>query len=334
MNKWKIFVAYIKDQLKLILLNVSFLISACIIFMLYNLHFEAIFYVMFLWLFVAFIYSLFDFSNYYQKHQQLQVIKKEIEVHLATLPISNRLIEQDYQQALCLLQEERLKIKLQFDNKQTEMMDYYTMWAHQVKTPIATMKLLVQTEPSSVNKELLEQIFKMEQYVDMVLGYLRIDEMSADLMLQKYRLSDLVKQVIRKYASQFIRKNIKLEFQEMETIVITDEKWLVFVLEQLLSNALKYTNRGTISIYMDFINPKMLVIEDTGIGIAEEDLPRIFEKGYTGYNGRMDKKATGIGLYLCHKILNKLGHNVEVTSEIGVGTKVMIDLSRKESRYE
>lgn len=334
MSRGHVFLNYLKDYRNLILLNGSFIVIGLMIFSLYDIHVEIVFYVLFLCLFITFIYVIFDFLSYYKKHQQLEIVKKQLEIHLAELPLSTHLIEQDYQQALLLLQQERLKIKTQFDNKQTEMMDYYTMWVHQIKTPIAAMKLLIQTEPSSVSKELLEQLFKTEQYVEMVLGYLKIESLSSDLMLQHVQLSHVVKQVIRKYASQFIRKNIKLEFLEMDAIVITDEKWLMFVLEQLLSNALKYTNSGTISIYMAPTNQKMLVIEDTGIGIAEEDLPRIFERGYTGYNGRMDKKATGIGLYLCHKILNKLGHSIQVSSEVGVGTKVFIDLERRETMYE
>lgn len=334
MSKRSIFIKYIKDHIQIILLNTSFLVIAFAIFALYSIHIEIIFYIFVIWLFGPLIYVVVDFSNYYRKYQQLEVVKKEIEIHLATLPMSEHLIEQTYQQALFLLQEERLKIKAQFDNKQTEMLDYYTMWAHQIKTPIAAMKLLVQAEPSSVNKELLEQLFKTEQYVEMVLGYLRVEGPSSDFVLQKHQLSDLIKQVIRKYASQFIRKNIKLDFKEMDTFVITDEKWLVFVIEQILSNAIKYTNVGTISIYMDSTNPKILVIEDTGMGIASEDLPRIFENGYTGYNGRMDKMATGIGLYLCQKVLMKLGHGIQITSRVNVGTKVMIDLKRRESMYE
>ena len=159
----------------------------------------------------------------------------------------------------------------------------------------------------------------------MVLGYLRIESISSDLVLSQYYLSDVVKQAIRKYATIFIGQKITLDFKEMDCMVLTDEKWLVFVIEQILSNALKYTKSGTISIYMEA--EKTLVIKDSGIGIASEDLPRVFEKGFTGFNGRMDKKSTGIGLYLCKKILNKLSHKITITSQIDLGTMVRIDLS-------
>ena len=120
-------------------------------------------------------------------------------------------------------------------------------------------------------------------------------------------------------------KKISLDFQPTNYKVLTDEKWLVFVIEQLLSNAIKYTNKGKISIYP--LEDKKLVIEDTGIGISKEDIPRIFDKGFTGYNGRTDKKATGLGLYLCKNILDKLSHKISIESEVGVKTKVILDLA-------
>ena len=145
-------------------------------------------------------------------------------------------------------------------------------------------------------------------------------------MIKRYPLDDIVKQAIRKYAKSFIRKKIRLNYKDLNFNVLTDEKWLVFVVEQLLSNALKYTNEGHISIYLDDHLPNTLVIADTGIGIEQEDLPRVFEKGFTGYIGRTDKKSTGIGLYLCKQILNKLSHTITIESQVGKGTKVKIGL--------
>lgn len=325
---------YLKGNLKNILLNLIFLLILMGVFVLYGITLEPFWYAVLICLWIGTIFFLYDFMKYYKKHHTLMVLRKQIDVNLIQLPVPHDLIEKDYQDNLKDLHTHRLELISTLDSKQTEMIDYYTLWAHQIKTPISAMRLLLQTESHELNKELLAELFKIEQYVEMVLGYLRIESTSSDLVFQKYELAPIIKQSIRKYASQFIRKNIKLEFNEMETIVLTDEKWLVFVLDQLLSNALKYTNRGTISIYMDSINPTVLVIEDTGIGIAEEDLPRIFEKGFTGYNGRMDKKATGLGLYLCQRILSKLSHQINIKSSPKVGTKVMIDLSFSETTYE
>ena len=206
------------------------------------------------------------------------------------------------------------------------MINFYTIWAHQIKTPIAAMRLLLQSENDGQSTELLEQLFKIEQYVEMVLQYLRIEGKSSDLVLKRSPLNRMIKKAIRKYSSFFIRKKIKLNYEEFEMDVLTDEKWLVFVIEQILSNALKYTSSGEISIYRDEQYPQVLIIEDTGIGIAQEDLPRIFEKGYTGFNGRYDIKSTGIGLYLCKRILKNLSHTIAIESVIGKGTKVKIGL--------
>ena len=207
------------------------------------------------------------------------------------------------------------------------MMDYDTMWVHQIKTPIAAMHLLLQSEEIPDKGELEEQLFKTEEYVGMVLQYLRVGGMAADLKFRQYSLDGIVRQAVRKYSKSFIRKHLRLNYQELDCIVVTDEKWLLFVIEQILSNAVKYTaSKGRVSVYMDRSRPKTLVIEDTGIGISQEDLPRIFEKGFTGYNGRRDKKSTGLGLYLCKTITDKLNHKITITSVEGEGTRVALGL--------
>ena len=162
--------------------------------------------------------------------------------------------------------------------------------------------------------------------------FLRLDSASTDYVIQEYDLDRIVKQAVKKYASQFINKKIQLRYHPLNTTVLTDEKWLLFVLEQVLSNALKYTPSGSVAI--DLESPKTLCIRDTGIGIAPEDLPRVFEKGYTGYNGRSDKKASGIGLYLCRRICRNLGHTITANSSLESGTVIRIQLERKKVEFE
>ena len=176
-----------------------------------------------------------------------------------------------------------------------------------------------------------KELFRTEQYVEMVMTYLRIGDISRDMVLSWYPLDDMIRQAVRKYSRLFIIQKLKLDFRETDSMVLTDEKWLVFVIEQILSNALKYTKKGTVSIYAQKEGPSQiaLVIEDTGIGIAGEDLPRVFERGFTGYNGREYKKSTGIGLYLCKKVMDRLGHGMRIQSVPGEGTKVFLDLGRK-----
>lgn len=230
------------------------------------------------------------------------------------------------QHGLCALDADRRAQLTRSQQGYQELVEYYTVWAHQIKTPIAAMRLLLQDADTDEQRALLEQLQSVEQYVEMVLGYLRLESPSSDYVIRNYLLDDIVRQAVRKYASQFIRRKLRLEYTPLNVSVITDEKWLLFVIEQVLSNALKYTRSGSVSITLEA--PKTLCIRDTGIGIAPEDLPRVFEKGFTGCNGRTDKRATGIGLYLCRRILEKLGHTIAITSTVGEGTTVRIGLQQ------
>lgn len=330
MNKtgfFKLFVSYLRRNLKFILLSFCFALIFWIVFALYNFPTEAVGYAVLLCFCVGIIFLAFDFSQYYRRHQWLEHLKNVINVSISDLPAPIDMIEQDYHEIITIIHRDKIKIATHGDISRREIMDYYTLWAHQIKTPIAAMHLLLQSDEHHQNSELSLELFKIEQYVELVLQYLRLETMSSDLVLKRYSLDHIIKQAIRKYAKMFIQKKISLNYTSLNCDVLTDEKWLVFVIEQILSNALKYTHTGSISIYMDQSAEKTLVIEDTGIGIAEEDLPRIFEKGFTGYNGRSDKKSTGIGLYLCAQILTKLSHTIVIESEVDKGSKVMIDLA-------
>lgn len=215
------------------------------------------------------------------------------------------------------------------------MADYYTMWIHQIKTPIAAMRLLLEDRADGTGllagQQAAEELFKIEQYAEMALCYARLDSLSSDLLFKKYNVYGILKQAVKKYAVLFIGSGLSFSMEEFAVQAVTDEKWLAFVLEQILSNAIKYTKKGGISIYgADCAGDRLegevsyLVIEDSGIGIRKEDLPRIFERGFTGCNGRLEKRSTGIGLYLSRQILDRLSHTIRVESEVGKGTKVIL----------
>ena len=174
------------------------------------------------------------------------------------------------------------------------------------------------------------KLSRAEQYVGMVMVYLRLTDGGSDFVLRTCDLDAIVRQAVRRFAGEFITRKLKLCYEPLNAACVTDEKWLLFVVEQVLSNALKYTREGSITITME--HPKTLVIRDTGIGIASEDLPRIFEKGYTGYNGRGDQKASGLGLYLCRTICRKLGHSITAESAPDEGTAIRIGLSQRQVR--
>ena len=213
------------------------------------------------------------------------------------------------------------------------------MWTHQIKTPISAIRLLLDKSKLQDRDAFLlkEELFRIEQYAEMVLTFQRLESISSDLVLESHDLYALVKQAVRKYALSFINKSLSLELPSSESVdfipwqILTDEKWFVFCLEQLLSNSIKYTNRGGISVNAWAEGERvMLSIEDTGIGIRAEDLPRIFEKGFTGYNGRLDKKSTGIGLYLCRQVFTHLNVTIRAESQEGQGTRIILGIPNAE----
>ena len=211
------------------------------------------------------------------------------------------------------------------ENRYNDLVDYYTLWVHQIKTPIAASKLLVSEVTDRQLKQQLEQeIFKIDSYTNLVLQYLRLESFHDDLVLKKENIEDLVKEVIRKYAIFFIQKSLSINMHDLDRSIVTDKKWLLVVIEQILSNSLKYTNEGGIEIYME---DQELCIKDTGIGIKNSDQLRVFERGFSGYNGRMTQQSSGLGLYLTQKISQELGHQIRIESELGQGTTVRIKFS-------
>lgn len=328
--KGNIFISYLKERFKIIIAFVTFVVIFFIVYSLYHISFEPILYSSILVVTLAMIFSIYDFYKYYANSIKVKSILRDVQYVEDSLPESKCLLEQYYQEIIKNLYERNKRMESISDNNNSEMIEYYTMWVHQIKTPIAALHMILQSmELGKEKRAISQELFKIEQYVEMALHFVRMGTMSSDLRLESYSIKSIVNDVIKKYSTIFINKKIKLNLEDIDIEVITDEKWISFVLEQIISNALKYTKKGTISIYMDNKSKETLVIEDTGIGIAKEDIPRVFERGFTGYNGRMDKKSTGIGLYLCKKILDNLSHKINIDSEIGKGTTVAIDFSRK-----
>ena len=326
MNRWRLLGAYLKQNVLLMLTAAGSAGIFLVVIALYQLPAETVGYASALTALFLLTVGFIRFRHFCGKHRELTDLRNQITVPAVPLPETSSLIERDYQELIRLLDKERGRIVYDKDRAYQEMVEYHTIWAHQIKTPIAAMRLLLQTDSVPDKRELSEQLFRIEQYTEMVLQFIRLEGAGTDFVFRKTALDDCVKQAVRKYAQSFIRKQIRLNYEPTGAEVLTDEKWLVFVLEQLLSNALKYTPQGEISIYMHPDRPNALVIEDTGIGIDPADLPRVFEHGYTGFNGRADKKSTGIGLYLCKRIMDRLSHTIEIESEVGRGTKVILGL--------
>ena len=323
---------YLKQKRKLFLLAAvcGLIFSMC--FSLYQFPLRAVLYPAGLSGLVCIGFGIYDYRTVRKKYQKLEYLQSEVKMNLKALPDADRLEEEAYQQLLFVMDEKQQELHSSMEQKLMDMVDYYTVWAHQIKTPIAAMRLNLQNEDSDLSRKLSVDLLRIEQYVEMVLMYLRLDADSSDYVIKEYAIDGIVRAAVKKFSGEFIRRKISLDLKELHCTVVTDEKWLSFVIEQVISNALKYTPCGRISIYME--EPKTLCIKDTGIGIAPEDLPRVFEKGYTGYNGRTDKRASGIGLYLCRRICTNLGHRISAVSEPDKGTIIQISLEQERLKVE
>ena len=326
------FLQYLKQRRRLWIVGAVFCVIFAVSFLLYHLPIGAVIYPTLLCAALGILIMVFDFLRVKREHEALSSIHSMTDVITESLSKIDGIKDEDYQQILHLLSEEHNHYRTQTNRKYADMIDYYTVWAHQIKTPIASMRLHLQNEDSALSRKLTSDLHRIEQYVEMVLTFLRLNSESTDYVIKEYDLDKIIKQAVRKFSSEFIGRKLSLVYNPVNTTVITDEKWLSFVIEQVLSNALKYTPSGSITITLE--NEKTLRIRDTGIGIAPEDLPRIFENGYTGYNGRADKKASGIGLYLCKRICNNLGHTITARSMVDVGTIIDIDLLQTKLEVE
>lgn len=298
-----IFWRYLKDRsLILIVLLGSFLILSSTLY-LYSYALDMILYTFLLIGVFVLLVGFFDYRKYLNQHKTLQILQQEQNIGLSTYIDDNSLKGEDYKKILEIMEQDKLHALEQKEEFQKEILDYFTLWAHQAKLPIAAMKLCLESEEID-EKELKTQILRMESYTDMVLVYLKMNSTQSDYVFRECDLDNMIRQAVRHFSSEFIYRKISLDFKETKLKVLTDEKWFEFVLEQILSNALKYTNeQGIIKIYNT--DETHLVIEDTGIGIEAGNLKRVFEKGYTGYNGRLDKKASVLDfIYVRRYLIN------------------------------
>ena len=232
------------------------------------------------------------------------------------LPPPDTLAEADYQHMIVKLGEQLGALTAAYSSDREKALDYYTVWVHQIKTPIAVMKLKLR-EDTPENRALSAELFRIEQYADMALQYIRLGSGTNDLVIREYDLDGMIRETVRKYAPQFIEKKLRFVYEPCRRTVVTDKKWFCCVLEQFISNAVKYTPAGSVTVS---VSGNSLSISDTGIGIAPEDLPRIFEKGYTGGNGRLGEKSSGLGLYLAKKAAELLVLSLHAESEPGKGS--------------
>ena len=317
MLDWKpFFLAYLRSRSRLFV----YLISLTFLLLLFQFLFASLgiyfLYFFLLCCFVTILFFAWDILVEMQVYRQ-EILYGERE---AQSPLERVLAEKLEAREMELYQQ-----RSDSERKLTDLLDYYTLWVHQIKTPIAASQLLVAEVADRQLKQQLEQeIFKIDSYTNLVLQYLRLESFHDDLVLKQVQIEDLVKEIIRKYALFFIQKGLNVNLYDLDKEIVTDKKWLLVVIEQIISNSLKYTKEGGLEIYME---GQELCIKDTGIGIKNSDVLRVFERGFSGYNGRLTQQSSGLGLYLSKKISEELGHQIRIESEVGTGTTVRIKFS-------
>ena len=327
------FTQYLRQRRALLCAAALFAALFCASFALYQLPVGAAAYPSVLCAGIGAVWLAVDYFRARAKHETLARLPGVPAEALAqSFPAPATLAEADYQEIILALCEELRAQENTASARQADMADYYAAWTHQIKTPIAAMRLRLQGEDSPLARRLSSDLFRVEQYVAMAMTYQRLDGGASDYVIRECALDPILRQTARKFAGEFIDRKIRLLYEPTSETALTDEKWLAFVVEQILSNALKYTPQGSVMICVEA--PKTIVVRDSGIGIAPEDLPRIFEKGFTGHNGRADKRASGIGLYLCRRICENLGHTLRAQSTPGKGTEIRINLARTQRTFE
>ena len=288
---------YFRQRVGVLLLFILSCGVFLLVFALYDLPVGAALYPALICAVFWFLYAIWDIRRAWSRHQTLTKIRSMTAALMEDVfPRPRTIGEADYQAVIRRLRQEQMAMQADTRRRYNDQLDYYTLWAHQIKTPIASMRLTLQNEDSPTARRLMLDLGRIERYVEMVLVFLRLDADAPDYVLRDCDLDGIIRGVVKKFAGEFIDRKLRLCYEPLNAAVLTDEKWLAFVIEQVLSNALKYTPSGSIAITLE--PDQTLVISDTGIGIAPGDLPRIFEQGFTGANGRMDKRASGLGLYL------------------------------------
>lgn len=300
-------------------------LTAAAVGLLYGLPACAALYALLLALVIWLAALLMAFLHYRRRRSIYERLLRAPELCIQGLPEPKFPQEREMQALLRAALRERDDALSHSEAHHAEQVGYYTLWAHQIKTPLAAMRLMLAERDDAQARELRLELARVERYVEMALCYLRLDGSQTDYVFSRVALEPLVRACVRRFAPQFIHKHLHLELEPLPGEVLTDEKWLSFVIEQLLSNAVKYTPPGG-AVHICLSAPGVLLLEDTGVGISAQDLPRIFEQGFTGRNGRVDKHASGIGLALSARVMGRLGHTISCESTPGQGTRMTLDL--------
>lgn len=333
-------VDYLKDKSLYLAVNLMTFIIVAALMYFSNVSTVVIFMTWCIWFLPLLIYIIIEYIKYKKYFDNIENVLKSLDKKYLlpeVIEAPNSIIGEEVNDILKELSRDMHEHVKYYRNMQEEYREYIEMWVHEIKTPIASSKLLIENNYNDLTRKIDIQIDRIENFVEQVLYYSRSDEVGKDYIIKKVELLPLVKNVIRKNQRDFISKRIRLQLGELNEVVYSDSKWIEFILNQILINSIKYSKGKDDKIQIEskeISNTVVLTIEDEGVGIIERDLDRVFEKGFTGENGRKFGKSTGIGLYLCKKLCNKLGLGLEIQSKVNVGTKISIIFPKAENLIE
>ena len=322
---------YCKSQIPLLLYYAVTMLLVFLVPYLTGLPMQNIWYLMLLLTAILLMLFTAEGLRFLRRRKQLRALAACTQGLTESLPPPKNAAEEDCFLLIRQLDADCARLRQQLDIAQQEQLGYYTLWVHQIKTPISAMRLVLQGMEGKEKNTLLQELFKVEQYADLALRYAKLSDIASDLVIAPCELAGVVRQSVKKHALPFVYHKLSVNIGDMEKTIVTDERWLGFILEQLLSNAAKYTRSGGVTITL---TGNRLTVRDTGIGIRPEDLPRIFERGYTGYNGRLDSRASGVGLYLVKKAADALSIGVTVESSVGHGSAFTLHLPKTPAYFE
>ncbi|SHK68609.1 Signal transduction histidine kinase [Clostridium cavendishii DSM 21758] len=321
---------FIKDKIFIILINILMFIILAVILLVINIKLVFIFFVFCIWFLPLGSYIVYEFINYKKYYDKVEGILEKLDKKylLPEMIKEPNFIEGEKLNGILkkVSREMHEHVKY-YKDMQVEYREYIETWVHEIKTPIASAKLIIANNQNEITNKIDFQVDKIEGFVEQVLYYSRSNNVSKDYIIKQINLDDIVRKVVKRNYRDFIHKKIKIDIGNITETVYTDGKWIDFIINQLIGNAIKYSNNKSpiIKIYsLKKENSVMLTIEDNGIGIIDKDINRVFEKGFTGENGRMFSKSTGMGLYLCEKLCSKLGLKITIDSKVNKGTKVTL----------
>ena len=227
------------------------------------------------------------------------------------------------------LENELTEVKNQQVEYRNDVESYFLTWVHQIKTPITASQLLFERNEENLLNRVRQEIVQIDNYTSLALSYLKLLNEESDMTISEVEINELIRPLIMKYRIQFIEQHTRIHYEKCEDKVLTDAQWASIMIEQILNNALKYARGKDIWIEFD-ASEQSLIIKDNGVGISKADIPKIFDKGYSGYNGRLNEESSGIGLFIVKHISNHLNHEVDVDSKLNEGTTFKIHFPRED----